>query len=108
MERVARSLGRMIENSESQRVVDSARESPGVSANVEGQGTPLLFRRRGSPHREVRARAVISARRIEEGTSVPERPRNEDLLCETCNLRLGPCQCFPGFFGFRNETTGRH
>ena len=77
MERVARSLGRTTENNESQRVLDSTRESPGVSANAEGQGTSLLFGRRGSPHSEIRARAVISERRAEEGASVPERPRYE-------------------------------
>ena len=88
MEGVARSLGRTTENNEFQRILDTARESPGSSANLDGQGTSLLFGRRGSPHREVRARAVISERRAEEGASRPERPRYEDLLCETCCLRL--------------------
>ena len=88
MERVARSLGRTTENNEFQRILDTARESPGLSANLDGQGTSLLLGRRGSPHREVRTRAIISDRRAEEGASRPERPRYEDLPCETCCQKL--------------------
>ena len=88
MERVARSLGRTTENDEFQRMLRSARGSPELSANLDGQGTSLLLGRRGSPHPEVRARAVVSERRAEEGASRLERPRYEDLLCETCCLRL--------------------
>ena len=47
MERVTRSLGRTTENNEFQRVLDTARASPGLSANLDGQGTSLLFGRRG-------------------------------------------------------------
>ena len=88
MERVARSLRRTTENYESQRVVDSARESPGVSANAEGQGTSQRVGRRGSPQPEVRTGEVISERRPEEGASQAEGPRYKQVLCETCCLRL--------------------
>ena len=63
MERVARSLGRTTENNEFQRILDTARESPGLSANLDGQGSSFLLGRRGSPHREVRTTAIISDRR---------------------------------------------
>ena len=51
--------------------------------------------RRGSPHREVRARAVISGRRAQErgASRSSEIPRFEDHLpCETCCQKLEPYQ----------------
>ena len=67
MDGVTRNLGRTTESNEFQRILDTARESPGFSANLEEQGSSLLLGRRGSPHREVRTRAVIADRRAEEG-----------------------------------------
>ena len=70
----------MIGDDQLQRTSDTARESQGLSADVDGHRDPQ--------HPEVRVRGVMTERYSEEGVPQAVRSRHRQISCETCCLRL--------------------
>ena len=87
-----RNRGQATESNELQRIGDTARLSPGFSANLDRQRS-LLTGVRELPQQVARSTsAAVSGRRAQErrASRSSEGPKMEDPPCETCYQKLEP------------------
>ena len=82
MDRVVRSLGRIMSDNHNSRASGADRESSGVNAGMGERPAPQPF--------DVRPRGFGVESHSHEEVSIAERPRQRQIGCETCGLSFEP------------------